>query len=116
MAIFRKEDAKKLADALIESDSNGTVFMKYGLTVFVTDEDDNKLEEVNIDSRFLYIEDRKLEEYNGLGIGVNVDKMRNNRGRVVKRRLYNYIYKKVNHNLIMLENGIEEDNRGYLND
>lgn len=114
--LFTLEDAEKLADALIEADTNGTVFMKYGLTVLVTDEDDNKLEEVNIDSRFLYIEDRKFEEYIGVGIGVNVDKMRNRRGRVVRRRLYNYIYKKVNHNLIMLENGIEEDNQGYLND
>lgn len=114
--LFTLEDAKKLAGALIEADTNGTVFMKYGLTVLVTDEEDNKLEEVNIDSRFLYIKDRKFEEYIGVGIGVNVDKMRNNRGRVVRRRLYNYIYKKVNHNLIILENGIEEDNQGYLND
>lgn len=114
--LFTLEDAKKLADALIEADTNGTVFMKYGLTVLVADEDDNKLEEVNIDSRFIYIEDRKLEEYIGVGIGVNVDKMRNIRGRVVRRRLYNYIYKKVNHNLIMLENGIEEENQGYLYD
>lgn len=51
--LFTLEDAKKLADALIEADTNGTVFMKYGLTELVADEDDNKLEEANIDSRFL---------------------------------------------------------------
>lgn len=114
--LFTLEDAKVISDALIEADTNGTVVIKYGISVGVYDSKENKLEDVSIGSRLVYIEDSVLEGYKGVSLDFNIDRMRNNRGRVVKRRLYIRMYKEVNHNLILLENGIEEDNPDYMNE